>query len=47
LPDLAKVKSDEERLKILLAHRAKVTRDLKPHEGELPPLPPVTLAGSP
>jgi parallel beta-helix repeat protein len=47
LPDLAKVKSDEERLKILLAHRAKVTRDLTPHEGELPPLPPVTLAGSP
>jgi parallel beta-helix repeat protein len=47
LPDLAKMKSDEERLLKLLAHRAKVQRDLKPYEGELPSLPAVALPASP
>jgi len=45
LADLTKMKSNEERLANLLAHRAKVARDLKPHEGELPSLPTVNLPG--
>jgi parallel beta-helix repeat protein len=47
LPDLKKMKNDADRLVALGAHQPKVERDLRPYEGELPPLPPVTLAGAP
>jgi parallel beta-helix repeat protein len=46
LPDLSRLKGEQEMGAALMAHRPKVERDPKPYECELEPLPPVTLPGS-
>jgi parallel beta-helix repeat protein len=45
LPDLTKMKTDQEKVVALLAHQPKIERDLKAYEGELPSLPAVILPG--
>lgn len=45
-PQLAAAKTKEEGQKAIVAHREKVGRDIKPHTGELEPLPEVKLSGA-
>lgn len=45
-PRLAVAKTKEDSKKAIVAHREKVTRDIKPHTGELKPLPQIQLSGA-